>query len=138
MIKPTCVCPGLVRHFSRIFFILELVFKFQSHQSQPGWVHCRCQRTRPPTVFIRESHGLATWIYTPQLDRSFMTFFNQFIFDTLHLSKFISRIQKFHPKFQPVVEDMLASPIRRFRYETITLGISYRVRLVAVLSRLAL
>ena len=33
-------------------------------------------------------------IDTPQLDRLSITFFNQFIFDTPHLSQFISRMQK--------------------------------------------
>jgi hypothetical protein len=134
---------ALVTCLSALTSLKDLSFEFQSPRSRPD----RASRRRPPPmrrslpVLTRLSfRGVSEYledfvarIDTPQLDRLSITFFNQLIFDTPHLSQFISRIPKFQSPDEArivfhdsVVEVTLPSPTRRFGYEALTLGISSR------------
>jgi hypothetical protein len=89
---------------------------------------------------------LATRIYAPQLDRLFITFFNQ-LFNAPHLSQFISRIPKFQSPDKAravfhgnIVKVTLPSPTRMMLgYEALYSGdFKRRIRLAAFVSRPAL
>ena len=134
---------ALVTCLSALTSLKDLTFEFQSPRSRPDRV-----RRRPPPPMRRSLPALTRFSFkgvseyledfvaridTPQLDRLSITFFNQLIFDTPHLSQFISRIPKFQSPDEArtvfrdsVVEVTLPSPTRRFGYEALTLGISSR------------
>jgi hypothetical protein len=134
---------ALVTCLSALTSLKDLAFEFQSPRSRPDRVSRRPPppMRRPLPALTRLSFkGVSEYledfvarIDTPQLDRVSITFFNQLIFDTPHLSQFISRIPKFRSPDEArivfhdsVVEVTLPSPTRRFGYEAFTLGISSR------------
>jgi len=134
---------ALVACLSALTSLKDVTFEFQSPRSRPG--PGRVSRRPPPptrTAFPALTRfsfkgvseyleDLVARIDTPLLDRLSITFFNQLIFNTPHLSQFISRIPKFQSPdearivfYDSAIEVSLPSPTRRFGYEALTLGIS--------------
>ena len=134
---------ALATCLSSLTSLKDLTFEFQSPRSRPDRVSRRAPSPmhRSVPALTRFSfkgvseylEDLVARIDTPQLDRLSITFFNQLIFDTPHLSQFISRIPKFHSPDEAriafhdnIVQITLPSPSRRFGYEALTLGILSR------------
>lgn len=134
---------ALATCLSTLTSLKDLTFEFQSPRSRPDRVSRRPpppMRRSVPALTRLSFKGVSEYledlvarIDTPQLDRLSITFFNQLIFDTPHLSQFITRIPKFHSPDEAriafhdsIVQVTLPSPSRRFGYEACTLGISSR------------
>ena len=134
---------ALVTCLSDLTSLKDVTFELQSPRSRPDRVSRRPpppMRRSFPALTRLSFKGVSEYledfvarIDTPQLHRLSITFFNQLIFDTPHLSQFISRIPKFRSPDEArivfhdsVVKVTLPSPARRFGYEALTLGVSSR------------